>query len=72
MLETYKVVLQIHANIQDGSGNTLKGSDCDYTIAIRADSVEEAIIIYNDLKTSGKKLTYKDKEDKNEHPNSKS
>ncbi len=45
-------------DIQDGTGNTLKGSDCDFSVAIRADSVEEAIIIFNNLKTSGKKLTY--------------
>ncbi len=54
------VMLQIHIDIQDGKGNTLRGSDCDFSVAIRADSVAEAIIIYNDLKTTGKKLTCED------------
>lgn len=52
------VMLQIQMNIQDGKGNTLKGSDCDFSVTIRADSVTEAITIFNDLKTTGKKLTY--------------
>ena len=44
-------------NIQDGKGATLKDSDRDFTVAIRAESKEEAILIYNDLKTTGRKLT---------------
>ena len=54
------VMLQIQMNIQDGSGKTLRGSDCNFSVAIRADSVAEAITIYNDLKTTGKKLTCED------------
>lgn len=54
------VMLQIHMDIQDGSGKTLRGSDCNFSVAIRADSVAEAIEIYNDLKTTGKKLTCED------------
>lgn len=54
------VMLQVHMNIQDGSGKTLRGSDCNFSVAIRADSVAEAIDIFNDLKTMGKKLTCED------------
>lgn len=54
------VVLQIHVNIQDGTGRILRGSDCDFSVAIRADNLDEAITIFNDLKTTGKKLTYED------------
>lgn len=54
------VLLQIHMNVQDGLGKTLRDSDCDFSIVIRADSVEEAITIFNDLKTTGKKLIYED------------
>jgi len=52
------VILQVHMNIQDGKGKILKNSDCDFSVVIRAESVEEAIAIYNDLKTTGKKLIY--------------
>lgn len=59
-MSNISVMLQVHMNIQDGTGKTLQGSDCDFSVAIRADSVAQAIAIFHDLKTTGKKLTCED------------